>query len=316
MAAGATTTSSLLGAYVLDAVDEVERRRVERLLAADPAVRAEVVRLDAAADQLAEASAAGATAPRELWKSIAARLDDRGASGSAQGDPSAGSASADPATPAAPTAPPTSAPVVAPRRSEDDESSSTVRPFARPPARRRRTTWLLTAAAAVVLLIAGAVVVGALSGRGGTDSPEVAIRKLASEARAQPGARTATLVDTEASVSVDVVVDPSGRAFVLSDSLPPVDEAHTYQLWAVDGGTPVSVGLLGKDVRAAVVGLDSEVHPPGGHHRAGGRQCRSHHRAGRRRDAGRDLSSGGRKFPAEVIRRWGRCRTSGVSKTP
>ena len=41
---GSDDTESLLGAYVLDAVDDVDRRRVERLLETSPEARAEVAR--------------------------------------------------------------------------------------------------------------------------------------------------------------------------------------------------------------------------------------------------------------------------------
>ncbi|HEY6532583.1 MAG TPA: hypothetical protein VIY72_09775, partial [Acidimicrobiales bacterium] len=67
---------SLLGAYAVDAVDEVERRRVERLLATDADRRAEADRLATAADHLAEAASSGTTAPPGLWDAIAARIDE------------------------------------------------------------------------------------------------------------------------------------------------------------------------------------------------------------------------------------------------
>ena len=51
-------TRELLGAYVLDAVDDVERRRVENLLAIDPSARDEVERLRRVADKLGNAAEA------------------------------------------------------------------------------------------------------------------------------------------------------------------------------------------------------------------------------------------------------------------
>ncbi len=60
-------------------------------------------------------------------------------------------------------------------------------------------------------------------------------------------------------MSVEVVVDPDGHAFVLSGDLPALADGTTYQLWGVDGGTPVSLGLLGSDPKVSVVGVDSQV---------------------------------------------------------
>ncbi|MBX9244759.1 hypothetical protein ICW40_08035, partial [Actinotalea ferrariae] len=47
----------LLGAYALDAVDDLERRAVERLVARDPEAAAELAELRATAAELGAASA-------------------------------------------------------------------------------------------------------------------------------------------------------------------------------------------------------------------------------------------------------------------
>lgn len=62
----------LLGAYALDAVDDVERRLVERYLTLNPRARAEVAEHREVATMLAFS---GATAPDGLWDRIAASLD-------------------------------------------------------------------------------------------------------------------------------------------------------------------------------------------------------------------------------------------------
>ena len=54
-----------------------------------------------------------------------------------------------------------------------------------------------------------------------------------------------------------VVVDESGRGYVIPENLPPLDEGSTYQLWSVDRGTPVSLGLLGSDPGITVVAAGS-----------------------------------------------------------
>ena len=64
----------LLGAYVLDAVDDVERRRVERAAAEDVEIAAEIARLRVAVDALAD-TADDAPPPR-VWDSIVASIDE------------------------------------------------------------------------------------------------------------------------------------------------------------------------------------------------------------------------------------------------
>lgn len=68
--------TDLLGAYVLDAVDDVERRRVERAIAADPAVAAEVSRLRRSVDALADSF--DTEPPPAVWGAIRSQLDTSG----------------------------------------------------------------------------------------------------------------------------------------------------------------------------------------------------------------------------------------------
>ena len=234
---GSDDVETLLGAYVLDAVDEVERRRVERLLASDPAARAEVERLTAASDRLAEVAASDAAAPSGLLDSIMAQVAER------SGADSDGAATDG----TDPVGPDSAGPEVVSISRRADGS-----------ARRSRAPWILSAAAVVVLFVIGAFVVGNRSTGGPTDSV-AAMEQLAREAAAQPGARTGELTDAGDTMAVPVVVDPQGHAFVMSAVLPALPEGQTYQLWSVDGGTPVSLGLLGSDPVMSVVGVDSAV---------------------------------------------------------
>lgn len=66
----------LLGAYVLDAVDDVERRRVERAAAEDAEIAAEIARLRMAVDALADT--ADDAPPPSVWDSIVAGIDESG----------------------------------------------------------------------------------------------------------------------------------------------------------------------------------------------------------------------------------------------
>jgi anti-sigma-K factor RskA len=235
---GDDDVESLLGAHALDAVDDVDRRRVERLLDGDASLRAEAERLDAVVDHLAEAGASGATAPPGLWDAIAARLDEPESGSSDRGAFPAGQA-------AAVSVAPSDVPGVVPIGSA--------------PSTRRRAGWLVGAAAAVVLLVAGAVAVGTRIAEDDTDLL-VAIQERAEELARQPGSRTAELVDPDATMGVPVVVDAEGHAFVMTAQLPTLAAGTTYQLWSVDGGTPISLGLVGTESPMAMVGIDGQVH--------------------------------------------------------
>jgi anti-sigma-K factor RskA len=237
----------LIGAYVLHALDDDDRRRVEQLLDADPTARAEADHLDAAADQLAEAAASGASAPSDLLGSILSQAATRPAGGGS----------------AAPTAAPAVEPVIPPRATRPaadgaNGNSGNVVPFERPAARRPRGAWILSAAAVVVLVIVGGLVVANRSG--GDDVPaEVAMREMALEAANQPGARTGQLTDADNTMAVQVIVDPQGHAFLMADVLPALEEGQTYQLWAAEGEQMVSLGLLGSAPTMSVVGVDQAV---------------------------------------------------------
>lgn len=254
---GSDDTESLLGAYVLDAVDDVERRRVERLLETSPEAQAEVDRLNVAADRFAEAMAAGATAPNDLFGSLMAKVADRPSASSGTG-----------VATGAPTPAPSVEPVLLPQAPAAPEAQDAQTPAPLPEiaslqrhrvARRTRAPWVLSAAAVVVLFVVGAVAVGNRSDDGATDSV-AAMEQMAVQAASMPGARTGALTDPENTMAVKVVVDPDGHAFVMSGVLPPLDSAHTYQLWSAEGGTMVSIGLLGPAPAMSVVGVDRNVH--------------------------------------------------------
>lgn len=232
----------LIGAYVLHALDDDDRRRVEQLLDADPSARAEAARLDVAADQLAEAAAVGASAPSDLLSSILTQAAARPAGGGA----------------AAPTSAPAVEPVIPPRATRPAPSDDNVVPLERRAARRSRGAWILSAAAVVLLVVVGGLVVANRSNGDGV-SAEVAMREMALEAANQPGARTGQLSDAGNTMAVQVVVDPQGHAFLMADVLPALDDEHTYQLWAAEGDQMVSLGLLGSAPSMSVVGVDPAV---------------------------------------------------------
>ncbi len=93
-----------------------------------------------------------------------------------------------------------------------------------------------------LVLVAGVI---AVATRDSNDNPSTTAA-LAAEARRQPGARTATLVDDAGNELATAVVLGDGRGY-LDASLPALPAGHTYQLWSVGGTQPVSLGLLGRD---------------------------------------------------------------------
>ena len=44
---------------------------------------------------------------------------------------------------------------------------------------------------------------------------------------------------------------PSGQGYLVSSKLPSLGRDRTYQLWAIEGNQPISLGLLGGSPRQA-----------------------------------------------------------------
>jgi anti-sigma factor RsiW len=206
---------SLLAAYAIDAVDDDERRAVEEHLRRSPAAEEEVARLREAAAMLA---IAGGPPPEGLWEQLEAKLQ-------------------------VPEAGRPAAPVIGMERHRVTRSVPAPRERDRDRPSRRRPRLLAVAAAVVALVLVGGVVVVAT--RDSNDNPSTTAA-LAAEARRQPGARTATLVDDAGNELATAVVLGDGRGY-LDASLPALPAGRTYQLWSVDGTQPVSLGLLGRD---------------------------------------------------------------------
>jgi len=240
----------LLGAWALDAVDDTERREVERLLEADPDARAEADRLVAAAGHLGDAATQDERAPAGLLDSIMGQLD--GPRTGRNGAPPT------PTLPTSPTAPGAGPGAVPPATADPASTVAGLTELERRRARRSRGSrapWLLSAAAVVVLVVVGAVVVAVRDG--GSSDPT--LEEVAAEAAGQPGSRSADLVTEDRIVAAQVVVDTEGHGYVTVHDMPATDDAHTYQLWSVDGGTPISLGLFDGSSPIAVVGVDAGV---------------------------------------------------------
>ena len=111
--------------------------------------------------------------------------------------------------------------------------------------RRRRRAWpMLLSAAAVFLAVIGTIaVVG-----GGSGDTDVIASGVARE-----------LVDpATGAVTAVVTTDANGNSVIDSVGLATLDEASTYQLWAVVGDEIVSVGLLGSDPDAVPLRIEGD----------------------------------------------------------
>jgi anti-sigma-K factor RskA len=221
MPLGSDDVSDLLGAYVLGAVDDFERRRVERAADAGPDVAAEIDRLFMVTDALADAVAVDP--PSGLWDSIRSGIDNAD-----RGDVSV---------------------------SRNEGLSNTP---SRSGPRSNRSFFLVAAAVVGVVVISGSALIGLSRTTSPTDSIAT-MTAMANDAATRPGTRTGVLSDPDASMEIRVVVDAEGHGFVMTDPLPALPSGETYQLWSAANGTMVSLGMLGSDPEMSLVSIDASV---------------------------------------------------------
>lgn len=206
----------LLGAYALDAVDPDERAAVDAHLVECVRCRTEVDHHRQIAAGLGnDVSPLSA----ELWDRIAGQLTPRPARDDA-------SVTAFPGTPGE---------------------------LAR--ARDRRRKWrvrpLLGAAGAAAAVAAIAVLGASLAGTEGQLSQArqaldgTASRAAVQAALAVPGHQVARLRSANGSALAELVVMPNGRGYLTTSKMPALPAGRTYQLWAIFGSRPISLGLLG-----------------------------------------------------------------------
>jgi hypothetical protein len=120
-------------------------------------------------------------------------------------------------------------------------------PWAQPRRRRRRAPVIplmatAMAAAAVVVALLGFTVA-----RQNRRLDRLSLTQAATAALVNPSAHKARLVSADGSMTVDAVVLPDGRGYIVRDSLPALSGDRTYQLWSLDSGRAVSLGVLGRN---------------------------------------------------------------------
>lgn len=209
----------LLGAYALHAVDPDEALLIEAHLDECPKCRAEVAEHREVATLLGNS---GGDAPDGLWDRIASTLEE---------------------------APP-------PMRLSLPSSEGSVIPLA--PRQRARGNRVVVAA----MSAAAAVVIGALGvkvvqqedqlGRVQEALNDDAMIRAANVALLDPDAARSTLASPDGVVEVAAVLLPDGTGYLMTEDLPGLDAARTYQLWGQTGSGLISLGLLGADPEGVV----------------------------------------------------------------
>jgi anti-sigma factor RsiW len=226
--------SALLGAYALDAVDGVERTDLEEHLASCPRCRAELDGLREAAGALGNSVE---PPPEELWSRIAAGLGDH-----AEED---GEAPPMPALTSVTAATSERSPFRAP-------SSGRTR-------RIRNNTTLLGAVAVAASAVAVVLGIGLVRSQNHATNLQQSVAQAravehsspAEIALHTPGHRVVNLVNDAHVELARFVIVPGGRGYLVSSSLPALQGGRTYQLWAIAGPTPISLGLLGAAPRGS-----------------------------------------------------------------
>lgn len=204
-------TLEALATYALDAVDGAERADIEQHLTDCPRCRAELDTLRQVATALGNSVE---PVPPGLWAGIASRLSER------PGE----------------DRPPMPRLVDVPAEGE-------VAPAVTPIRRYRATVAGLLAVAAAIAFLGGVLV------RGNNDSPAPTGQADASAVVSALLVRGHKVVDMDGAHHTELakfVVDPDGRGFLISSTLPKLTESKTYQLWGVVHGQPISLGLLGQ----------------------------------------------------------------------
>lgn len=222
----------LLGAYALDALDPAERQAVEEHAAGCPPCAEEIVQHREVAGLL---TPGWARPPAGLWDKIATSLVD--------------------------VPPPLDlAPVIAMKRRERGLGQAPSSP-----SRRGR----FGVGIAAMVAVAAVAMVGFLGVRVANDRHRIneletaeqgdQLVRSANAALADPGAHKVSLTSADGYRTAQAVVLPDGTGYVVSNNLPGLAKERTYQLWAVEGTTRISVGVLGPQVQVAPFKIGTDV---------------------------------------------------------
>jgi anti-sigma-K factor RskA len=223
--------SELMASYALDAVELEESVRLEEHLAECPRCRAE---LDANREVAAALGNSVEPLPDGLWTSISSRLPER----------------QDETPPLMPR--------LLGEEFGEDAPGGGPRGRLRSGRGRLATVGAIAVAVAAVAAVLGINLVRAdnqvstLKNAIGASAPTAVEAALET-----PGHQVVNLAGANHHQVAQFVVVPDGRGYLVSSGLPGLSSAHTYQLWAVVGNQPISLGLLGTSPDQATFTLDT-----------------------------------------------------------
>ena len=219
----------LLGAFALDAVDDVERDVIEGHLAGCPRCRAEVAGYRETAALLAHS---GERAPEGVWDRIATALDE--------------------------SPPALDLTRIVPLQ----RSGSAPAPQADELAERRtakavpRSIPLRVAAATMAVAAAITLLLGVALGRDDSsrldrlealaeDMQQAVVSNAAYAALHDSRNEQVKLVSSDGKATAQVVRRPDGSGYLVPGALAPLPAGRVYQLWAVRSDAKISLGVLG-----------------------------------------------------------------------
>ena len=214
---GTVDLRDLLGAYALDAVDDVERRAIERYVASDPAAERELRGLTATAALLGGAVAA--RPPAELRSAVLAEIARTPQVGTPVAAPGGPAVLTPIATPSEPTS-------LAPRRAGVP----------------RRTVWLAVAATA----LGAAAIPSAVAWQQAQQNHRIEVQAQAvADLLAEPGARVVRSSVTGGGTAVGVLAND--RALFTATGLGDPGAGKVYQLWLLRDGAALPDAVLPDD---------------------------------------------------------------------
>ena len=208
----------LLAALALDAVPDAERVELEQHVEQCPECRSE---LDAMREVAAMMGNTVEPLPDSLWSSISSRLHD-------------GAERVAPPMPTLLHDAPKDATVV----SVDARRRTSLRQI--------RTSYIAFAAAAAIVIALSVSLAGANSRVAHLQRAlDASAHSAVAAALETPGHRIVNLEGAHNRNLAQFVLLPDGRGYLVKSSMLSLSSSATYQLWAIVGGRPISVGLMG-----------------------------------------------------------------------
>ena len=235
--------AELLGAFALDAIDGQDQEAVREHLADCPRCQAELSEFHEVAGLLANV---GGDAPSQVWDRIAERvagLEDKTPEAGRRGE-NAGNVVRLVRHPAP-----------APASAEDRKRVGT--------GTKKSTRWLMPVAAAAALVVIGLLgaQVAHLNDRVGKLDAIASSQGISQAVQAALLDPHSTHVDLTSAVNkgsslAQIIVLPSGTAFMINGDMPGLPVNETYQLWGRIGGTMISISLLGNQPKEVALTID------------------------------------------------------------